>query len=338
MRLDASFIRSPGADVARDAADLERRGFAALWSAEGAGTPFFPLLLAAQATSTIELGTGIAIAFARSPYVLAQYGWELQVASGGRFHLGLGTQVRAHVERRFSAPFDPPGPRLRELVLALRELWASFREERPPAFHGEYYRHDLDTPAFTPRPIDLPDPPILVAAVNPWMHRMAGEVADGVFVHPFHTRRYLDEIAEPALVEGLELAGRPRRAIVRVGRVMTIGTDDADEHRAAVALARQRIAFYASTRAYHLVLRLHGWENVGLALRELAVAGRWDEMPALVTDDMVEAFTVQGSWADMPALLEQRYAGRIDRVMLYEGFEPSDPATERRLLEAVNGR
>lgn len=337
MRLDASFIRSAD-QAAADAADLERRGFAALWSAEGAGTPFFPLLLAARATTQVDLGTGIAIAFARSPYVLAQYGWELQVASGGRFHLGLGTQVRAHVERRFSADFDRPGPRLRELILALRELWASFREGRPPAFHGEFYRHDLDTPAFTPAPIGLPDPPVLVAAVNPWMHRMAGEVADGVFVHPFHSRRYLDEIAEPALLEGLARSGRVRAGVVRVGRVMTVATDDPDEHRAAVALAKERIAFYASTRAYHLVLRLHGWEDTGLALRELAVGGRWAEMPALVTDEMVDVFTVQGRWADMPALLDDRYDGRIDRMMIYEGFEPTDPAVERRLLDAVNGR
>ncbi|MGE3621430.1 MAG: TIGR03617 family F420-dependent LLM class oxidoreductase [Acidimicrobiia bacterium] len=335
MLLDASFLGS-ATTAAADARALEDKGYAALWSADGPRSPFFPLVLAAPATTAVTLGTGITIAFPRSAFVLAQTAWELQELSGGRFVLGLGTQVRPHVERRFGSPFDHPGPRLRELVLAVRALWRAFRGEERLDFQGDFYRLDLLTPPFTPPTPRHPDPPLYLAAVNRWMFRMAGEVADGVFVHPFHSPRFLDEVAIPALEEGLARAGRNREALTLVSRVMVVATDDPDEHRAAVELARHRIAFYASTRAYLPVLAVHGWEQVGTRLSALAAARDWDAMPALVNDDMVAAFTVEGTWAELPGLLEARYRGRLDRMMIYDGFGPRDESVERRLVAAVN--
>ncbi|CAM9980537.1 unnamed protein product, partial [Phaeothamnion confervicola] len=335
MHLDASFM-GPLATAAADAAALEAKGYGALWSADGPRSPFLPLAIAAQATSDAIVGTGIAIAFPRSPFVLAQTSWELQELSGGRFVLGLGTQVRAHVERRFGSSFDHPGPRLREMVLAMRALWSAFRGESRLDFHGNFFRHDLLTPPFTPPTISYRDPPIYLAAVNPWMFRMAGEVADGVFVHPFHSVRYLEEVAVPALVAGLERSGRRREDLTLVSRVMVIATDDPVEHQAALDLARRRIAFYGSTRAYLPVLAIHGFEEAGKELAALAAARDWDAMPAVVTDAMVDTFTLSGTWAELPGVLRSRYAGLLDRCMIYEGFGPSDEATERIFVASVN--
>lgn len=332
--LDASMIEPPER-AATVAADLERRGYAGIWGAEGAWSPYVPLAVAAGATTTPLLGTAVAMAFPRSPYVTAQTAWELQALSGGRFVLGLGTQVRRHVERRFSVPFTPPGPRLRECVLAIRELWAAFREERGPEFRGEYYTHDLSAPTFQPPPLAWPDPPIHVAAINPWMWRMAGEVADGIVAHPFHSPAYFDEVVGPALEEGLARSGRRRADLTVTARVFLIPTDDPAVERDLVALARQRIGFYGSTPAYRRILDVHGWADAADELQARARARRWDDLAEVVDDAMVEAYCSIGTWAELPGIVRARYGDRLDRIMAYDGFGPP-PDVEPTFVAAFN--
>src|SRR5204863_4360583 len=213
-----------------------------VWTAETQHDPFLPLATAAVSTSRVTLRTGIATAFTRSPMVTAMAAWDLQRASRGRFVLGLGTQVRAHNVRRFSVPWEAPAPRLRELVEALRHIWGAFQGEHPLRFRGRFYRHDLLTPFFDPGPIGSGPPPVYLAAVTPFMYGIAGEVADGVHVHPFHTARYLREIALPALGRSLPLAASV---------FCVVGGDD--------LAVRQQIAFYGSTRTYRPVFEAHGW-------------------------------------------------------------------------------
>ncbi|HXH84106.1 MAG TPA: TIGR03617 family F420-dependent LLM class oxidoreductase, partial [Candidatus Tectomicrobia bacterium] len=259
MELNVSLREGDLREVGGVARALEAQGIEGLWSAETQHDPFLPLAVAAVATERLRLGTALAIAFARSPMVLAHVAWDLQRASRGRFALGLGTQVKAHNERRFSVPWSAPAPRLREVVLALRAIWRAWQRREPLAFRGQHYRFDLMTPFFDPGPIDHPDIPIHLGAVNPAMCRLAGEVADGVLVHSFHSARYLAEVVRPAVAEGARAAGRRPEAIALHARVFAI-VGDAEAERAEMREAvRRQIAFYASTRTYAPVLAVHGW-------------------------------------------------------------------------------
>lgn len=323
MRLDTGFLT---ADL-RALPDLARRaealGFGALWSAETRHDPFLPLAVAATVTGRIGLGTAIAVAFARSPMVLAQVAWDLQRASGGRFVLGLGTQVKAHNERRFSVPWGPPGPRVREVVLALRAIWEAWQHRTRLAFRGEHYRLDLMTPFFDPGPIEHPHIPVYLAAVNPWMCRLAGEVADGLHVHSFHSPRYLRECVVPALEEGLRQAGRTREDFVLRASTMVALGDTPEALARARRAAKQQIAFYASTRTYRAVLAVHGLDDLTPRLHERSLAGDWTGMADLVTDEMLDLFAVSGTLDTVADALRRRYAGGlIDRVMLYPAQAP----------------
>ena len=335
MKLDTTSLGSLGS-AATAAKEIEDKGYAGLWTAEAGRTPFLPLVLAAEHTEKVMLGTAIAVAFPRSPYVTAQYAWELQEFSQGRFILGLGTQVKGHNERRFSVPFEHPGPRLKEMVQALKAIWAAFRGEKLD-FKGQFYRHDLITPFFSPGPIAHPDPPVYVAAVNEWMYRMAGEVADGVHVHPFHSVRFLEERSLPALDEGLKRAGRDRGDVSLVAPVFVVATDDAETERATANLTRQQIGFYGSTRTYRNVFGVHGWEDTSRQLAELVAKGEWGRLPEVITDEMLEAYAVIGPWKDIPNLIKSRYDGILERVMFYSGFAPRDENVERDVVAAFNG-
>ena len=335
MLLDTILFNARLDAVPAEARRLEETGYAGLWTAETGRTPFFPLALAAEHTERVTLGTAIAVAFPRSPFVVAQYAWELQELSKGRFVLGLGTQVKAHNERRFSVPFDRPGPRLREMIHCLHAIWASFRGAAPLEFRGEFFRHDLITPFFSPGPIDQPDPPIYVAAVNEWMYRMAGEVADGVHLHPLHTLRYLEERTIPALKGGLSASGRSRSDITLVVPVFAVATDDADTERSMAAMIRQQIAFYGSTRTYRGVFEIHGWGDVPRQLHELVARQQWARLGDVITDEMLEHFAVVGEWKDIPDLVKRKYGGVADRVILYAGAGSGD--TEREVVRAFNG-
>jgi probable F420-dependent oxidoreductase len=334
VKLDTTHLGGALSGVPEAARRAEATGYSAFWTAETGRTPFLPLVLAAEHTERITLGTAIAAAFARSPFVVAQYAWELQELSKGRFVLGLGTQVKGHNERRFSVPFEHPGPRLAEMIGAMRAIWAAFRGEQPLAFRGRFFRHDLLTPFFSPGPISYPDPPVYVAAVGEWMYRMAGEVADGVHVHPFHSVRYLEERALPALDRGLVRSGRSRSNVNLVAPLFVVATDDAETERTMAALSRQQIAFYGSTRSYREVFAVHGWGETQRTLSELVSHGEWGRLGEVITDEMLETYAVIGNWQDIPALVGDKYKGILDRAMLYAGFHPEEAETERELVRA----
>lgn len=333
LTLDASLRSYDLATVADQARQLEDLGFGAIWTQETQHDPFLPLAAAAIVTTRIRLGTSIAVAFPRSPMVLAYTAWDLQKASRGRFILGLGSQVKAHNERRFSVKYESPGPRLREVVLALRAIWAAWQDRTPLDFRGSFYRFDLMTPFFDPGPIEHPRIPIFVAGVNQYMCRMAGEVADGLHVHPFHTPKYLRKYVHPAVEKGLQSSGRARADFSMVSATFAIvGDTEAERSRAAEAVRRQ-IAFYASTRTYEPVLATHGWERVLPELHRKSLAKDWDGMSSLITDEMLATFAVSGTLEQIAAQLRDRYAGRLlDRTALYEVGAPQHDAARLRSL------
>jgi probable F420-dependent oxidoreductase len=326
MKLDVGFgveggyLRSAG-DIARAADTL---GFAGLWASETKHDAFLPLAIAADATERIELGTSVAIAFSRSPMEVAQTAWDLQDLSGGRFILGLGTQVKAHVKRRFSMPWDRPVARLREYIGALRAIWDSFQTGGPLSFEGEFYRHTLMTPFFNPGPIERPQIPIHIAGVNTHLAVLAGEACDGFHVHPFHSPEYVRKTVRPAVAEGARRGGRDPERVELATSVFVVTGHSAAEVEDQRENARVQISFYASTPTYRTVLETHGWEDVGERLGKLARDKRWEEMPELITDEMLRAFAVEAAPDEIGPALRDRYEGLIDRVALYLPFTPGE--------------
>lgn len=321
------------AEVARAAEVL---GFAGLFTSETKHDAFLPLVLAAEHTTAIQLGTSVAIAFGRSPMATAQTAWDLQDFSGGRLLLGLGTQVQAHIERRFGMTWDAPVPRLREYIGALRAIWHTFQTGAPLNFRGQFYRHTLMTPFFNPGPIATPDIPIAIAGVNAGLARLAGEICQGFHVHPFHSPEYLNKIIRPAIAEGAALANREAEAVELATSVFVI----TGRNQQAMAEQRERmraqLAFYASTPTYRIVLEVHGWQAVGEELGQLAKRQRWHEMPSLISDDMLETFAVTAEPDEVGTAIRARYTGLIDRLALYLPFEPGqDDALWRAVLRAV---
>jgi len=317
VKLDAFITALPVEDAARYAATVERDGFHGLWIAETQVDPLLPLAVAATATSALRLATGISVALARSPMVTAMDAWAIQKASRGRLDLGLGTQVRAHIERRFSMPYDRPAKRIREYVAALRHIWGAFQGEHRLSFKGDFYRFDLLSPFFDPGPIEHPRIPIYLAAVNERMFGVAGEVADGVEAHPFSTPAYLHEVALPAIGRGLARSSRERSAFTVACPVFTL-VEDSPRRGADEAYLRQQLAFYASTPTYRAVLDHHGWGAIGEELSNLARAGRFEALPALVTEPMFDAFVTRApTYAELGRRLRGRYGDALDRVGLY---------------------
>jgi probable F420-dependent oxidoreductase len=307
-----------GAD--RSARAAEDLGFAGLWTSETKHDAFLPLAVAANETREIELGTSVAIAFSRSPMETAQTAWDLQDLSNGRFLLGLGTQVKAHITRRFSMPWGSPAARLREYILALRAIWDSFQNEGPLEFEGEFYSHTLMSPFFNPGPVEHPDIPIYIAGVNTRLARLAGEVCDGFHVHPFHSPEYVRQTVKPAIAEGAKGAGRDPDQVVLATSVFVIAAEDEEEAREQRESVRAQISFYASTPTYRTVLEAHGWEEVGERLGTMAREKKWREMPALISDEMLAAFAVESTPDEIGAAIRERYEGLIDRVALYIPF------------------
>lgn len=312
----------------------EQAGFDALASAEIAHDPFVPLAVAALHTERIQLGTAIAVAFPRSPMVVAHTAWDLQAQSGGRFVLGLGSQVKGHNERRFSVAWSAPAPRLREYVESLRAIWRCWEHGEALDYRGRHYRFDLMTPEFSPKPTGLAPVPITLAAVGPAMLRLAGRVADGVRLHGFATRKYLEEVALPALEEGRTRTGRERRHFeIWGGGFIATGPDDAAV-AAQLEEIRYRVAFYGSTRSYRGVLSVHGWDDLGDALHRLSKQGRWDEMAAAVPDEVVHAFAAVGRWDELPARIAERFGGLVDHVTLSLPGS-ADPERVQELVAAL---
>jgi len=303
--------------LAAAARRAEALGFNAVSAPEAGHDPFLPLLLAAEHTQRVGLGTNVAIAFPRSPLVTAQLAWDLQQLSRGRFRLGLGTQVRAHVERRYAAPWsDPPGRRMREYVQCLRAMFESFQTGAKAAFEGEHYRFTLMSPFFNPGPNEHPHVPIDLAAVNPFMARLAGELGDGLRLHPIATFRYAREVALPAMAEGARRAGRPTTGLECIGAPFLAIGKDAEGVDAARRALKQHVAFYASTPTYHAVLEFHDWIDVGRALHRLSREGKWTEMPDLISDAMLDEWAIIGTRDEMVGQLRERCRGAFTTLVL----------------------
>ena len=329
-------VSSQLADITKAATTLERRGYDCCSTAEINHDPFLPVVLAAEHTTTIELGTSIAVAFARNPMTVANVGWDLQAYSRGRFLLGLGSQVQAHIEKRFSMPWSQPVRRMREFVLALQEIWSCWRDGTKLSFEGDFYTHKLMTPMFTPEPQPYDFPKILVAAVGEAMTEMCGEVADGMLAHAFTTKRYLEEVTTPALLRGMQRSGRQRSDFQLSAPVFVVTGYNEAELAAGSVGTRKQIAFYGSTPAYRKVLELHGWEDLHTELHRLSRAGEWDAMGSLIDDEILEAFAVVAPLEEVADKIRDRCDGVIDRVLV--GFPSSVPEdTVSAVLQELRG-
>lgn len=318
--------------ISQAARHLEDLGYDGAWAAETGRDPFIPLAVAAEATERVELATGIAVAFARNPMNLAMLSNDLQQLSKGRFILGLGSQIKPHITKRFSMPWSHPAPRMRELVLAIRAIWQSWETGGKLDFRGDFYTHTLMTPFFNPGPNPYGNPRILLAAVGPHMAEVAGEVADGLLAHAFTTARYFTEASLPALERGAAKAGKSRSdlTVALPGFVVTGATDE--EMAAHADAVKAQIAFYGSTPAYRPVLELHGWGDLQTELNGLSKRGEWAAMGRLIDDDVLEAFAVVAPLNEVATRVKERWAGLVDRFSFYLPL-PDDQAAEmiRRL-------
>ncbi|CAA9445179.1 MAG: F420-dependent oxidoreductase [uncultured Rubrobacteraceae bacterium] len=326
MKLDAGLAvegkHLPGIGETSHAA--EDLGFDGLWTSETKHDSFLPLAVAAGGTQRIDLGTSVAIAFSRSPMVTAQTAWDLQDLSGGRFILGLGTQVKAHVTRRFGMPWGKPAARLKDYILALRAIWEAFQTGGPLDYEGEFYRHTLMTPFFNPGPIEHPEIPIYIAGVNTRLANLAGELCDGFHVHPFHTPEYVEQVVKPAIAEGAGKRGRDPKDVILAASAFVVTGENEKEVEDQREKMRAQAAFYASTPTYRTVLNVHGWGKIGEKLGGLARDKKWDEMPALISDEMLHNFVVEAAPDEVGSALKERYEGLIDRVALYVPFIPGE--------------
>jgi probable F420-dependent oxidoreductase len=330
MKIDAALFTTDLLACEARAAEIEAQGFAAAWSVEGQHDPFLPLALAARTTTRLELGTAIAVAFARNPMLCAQIAWDLQAITRGRFILGLGTQIRPHIERRYSQPWSRPAARMREFVQAIRAIWRCWHEREKLEFRGEFYTHTLMTPFFDPGPSPCGVPPIFVAGVGPLVTEVVGEVGDGFFVHPFHSPEFLRAETLPALERGLAKAGRARKDFqISCQTIVAIGRTP-EQIESARQKARGQISFYGSTPSYRGVLDHHGYDALQLELNRLSKQGRWVDMMGLIDDALFDAIAVSGTPAEAGRLLHERNAGFADRttLMLYDETGERDAVVE----------
>ncbi|GAA2828654.1 TIGR03617 family F420-dependent LLM class oxidoreductase [Kitasatospora sp. CM 4170] len=338
LRLDAIASGHP-AGILDAAEQAEHRGMDRLVVSETAYDPFLQLARAADRTSAVELATGVAVALARTPMTLAYQAWGLHAASGGRAVIGLGSQVKPHIEKRFGMPWDRPAARMHEYVHAVRAIWQSWQTGERLRFRGDFYTHTVMTPVFSPDPVPSGVPRILLAGVGPLMVRTAGEVADGFLSHPFTSVAYLTEQVLPRLAEArgraeAEGAAWTDRPFEIAGSVLTATGRTEEELRANLAKVRERLAFYASTPAYRPVLAQHGWEDLQEELHRLSVRGRWEEMAALVDDRVFDTFAVAGTVEEVAREIHRRYAGLATRISVSLP-EDADPALGLDVLAAV---
>lgn len=338
MQLDTILPAASFTEVAAQARAAEDMGFDALWTLENQHEPFMPLAVAATVTQRVQLGTSIALAFPRSPMVLAYTAWDLQASSRGRFILGLGTQVKGHNERRLSVKWEAPGPKLREIILALRAIWDCWQNGSKLNFTGKFYNFTLMTPAFTPAQLTCPLPQIYIAGVNPYICRLAGELCDGFHAHPFHSATYLRKAVLPQIEEGARKAGRSRKDVTIATSAFVIMGDSQQEIDEMRERVRTQLAFYASTRTYKPVLDAHGWGDVCPRLNEKAAKGDWSGMAKEITDEMLAEFAVTGSPEEVPVLLKEKYDGLLDRISFYSPYHPGQhEARWRKIVEAFKG-
>ncbi|CAN5459897.1 LLM class F420-dependent oxidoreductase [soil metagenome] len=323
--------------VGAQAKELEAAGYSGGWSVETAHDPFLPLLLAAEHTESLEIGTSIAVAFARNPMTLANTAWDMQAFSNGRFTLGLGSQIKPHITKRFSMEWSHPAARMREMILAIRAIWDTWENGTPLSFRGEFYTHTLMTPFFAPDRADLAGfgvPKIFLAGVGELMTETAGEVCDGFICHGFTTERYLREVTLPALARGRAKAGKTMEGFEIVGPSFVVTGTNEKEMADAETGTRQQIAFYGSTPSYKGVLELHGWNGLHEELNALSKKGGWAEMGTLITDEILNTFAVVTEPEGIAPELHRRYGDVVDRISFYAPYK-TDPARWSKVLEAV---
>jgi len=331
MKVDAG-IGNDLHKIPATARELETFGYDGIRTAEMNHDPFFPLMLAAEHTEKVDLITGIAVAFARSPMILANISHDLNAFSKGRFTLGLGSQIKPHITKRFSMQWGAPAAQMRELVLAMRAIWANWYSGEPLQFVGKYYTHTLMTPAFTPENPAYGAPKVVLAAVGTHMTEVAGEVADGMIIHPFSNQAYIESVTLPAIERGLKKAGKTRDQFeISYSCFVVTGRDEA-EFEASKKAARERIAFYGSTPAYKGVLDAIGAGDLQETLNRMSKQGRWQEMGTLIGDDLLNAFGVMGEPRDIAPQMLARYGKFVDRTSA--SFPVSD-ADERRKIIAT---
>jgi probable F420-dependent oxidoreductase len=326
-----------GTDLSKAGAESKEReeaGYSGIWTAETNHDPFLPLVLAAGHTERVELGTSIAVAFARNPMLLANLGYDLQAYSKGRFVLGLGSQIKPHITKRFSMPWSHPAPRMREMILAVRAIWDSWNNGTKLDFRGDFYTHTLMTPFFNPGPNPYGTAKIFLAGVGELMTEVAGEVADGFLCHGFTTEKYLREVTIPALERGRAKAGKTLEGFEIVGPSFVVTGTSEDELAAAAKGTKQQIAFYGSTPAYKPVLDLHGWGGLQDELNTLSKQGKWEEMGQLIDDEILTTFAVVGEPERIGPELHTRFGDCIQRISFYAPYR-SDPDRWKKVLEDV---
>ena len=326
-------VGSDLANVPAHVRALEALGFDAVTVGETRHNPFLPLVLVAEHTQRMRFGTSVAIAFPRVPHVTANIAWDLSAYSGGRFTLGLGTQVKGHNERRFSVPWAPPGPRLRDYVSCMREIWDSWQHGTRPDYEGEFYQYRLTGPDFNPGPIEHPDIPVIISAVSPFNARLAGEICNGIAVHEFSTFRYIREVLIPAAREGAASVGRDfsRFAVWGGGFIVTGPTEAAVER--ARERTRRQIALFASTRSSSGVMKFHQWEDEAERLHRLSIDGAWEALDSVITDEMMDEFCVIARWDELPDKIREKCAGISTQINL--PVEPSDLDEGSRFREVI---
>ena len=320
MKIDGGIGFDPNG-IAVQAVRAEESGYDGVWSAETSHDPFLPIAIGAAATENLEFGTGIAVAFARNPMTLAVLANDLQLLSKGRFTLGMGSQIKPHITKRFSMPWSHPAPRMRELILAIRAIWKTWETGEPLAFRGEYYTHTLMTPFFDPGPNPYGNPKILLAAVGELMTEVAGEVGDGFLVHGFSTERYLREESLPALERGAAKAGKTRADLTVSYPGFIVTGPDEQSMEAAAKGVREQIAFYGSTPAYRPVLELHGWGDLQPELNTLSKRGEWVQMGELINDDILNTFAVVAPLDQVAAEVRSRFGDLVDRFSFYAPYK-----------------
>ena len=331
MKVDGGFgMGGRLGDVAASAQEHEAAGYDGFWTAETSHDPFLPLLLAAEHTESIEIGTSIAVAFARSPMTLANTAYDLQAYSG-RFVLGLGSQIKPHITKRFSMEWSKPAARMREMILAIRAIWESWNEGTRLNFRGDFYQHTLMTPFFDPGPNPNGDPKIFLAGVGPLMTEVAGEVADGFICHGFTTEKFLREVTIPALERGRAKAGKTMEGFEIVGPSFVVTGNTEDEIEKAGAATKQQISFYGSTPAYRPVLDLHGWGGIQDELNTLSKQGRWEEMGTIIDDEVLNTFAVVGEPESIAPELHNRFGDCIQRISFYAPYK-ADPDRWRKVM------
>ena len=326
MKVDAGGYCASVEEAGRAARAAEAAGYDAWWATETQTDPFLACAVAAERTGRIELGTAIAVAFARNPMTVALQANDLQALSAGRFVLGLGSQIKPHITRRYSMPWSRPAARMREFVLAVRAIWDSWASGAPLDFRGQFYTHTLSTPFFDPGPNPHGYPPIMLAAVGPLMTEAAGEVADGMLCHAFSTERYLREVTLPALARGRAKVGKTIEGFEIAAHALIVARDSQSELAAGMQFVKQQIAFYGSTPAYRPVLELHGWGDLHDALNAMSKRGEWDAMAGLIDDEVLCAFAIVDTPERALAELRRRYGDVVTRITV---AAPEDCDTER---------